>query len=194
MTSRNVFRTCYLSAPSADVDITTTVATGALATGGQQFVAIFARYLDNNNLYVGRLAFNTNQTLTLVVQRRVAGVQVDLASATVPGTHAVWRFFKIRFQVSGSTLRAKAWQDGTTEPANWQVTGTDTSLTQPGSVGVRTLLNTTNTNTLPVSAAYEDFTVADWQTFTVTRSVNGVAKSHSAGEAVNIANPAFTSL
>ena len=42
-----------------------------------------------------------------------------------------------RFQVSGSTLKVKIWDDGSSEPAGWDVTDTDTDLTS-GKVGIVT--------------------------------------------------------
>src|SRR2546421_7725754 len=36
--------------------------------------------------------------------------------------------YTVRFRVVGTTLYARVWQTGTTEPASWQVTVTDSSL------------------------------------------------------------------
>jgi hypothetical protein len=54
---------------------------------------------------------------------------------------------------------------------------------------VRSVLGSGNTNTLPFTFAYDNFQLTDPQTLTVTRSVNGVTKSHSAGADVRLANP-----
>lgn len=39
---------------------------------------------------------------------------------------------KVRFRVVGSTIQAKVWSVGTTEPAGWSLEATDTSVTDPG--------------------------------------------------------------
>jgi hypothetical protein len=39
---------------------------------------------------------------------------------------------RIRFRVEGSTVSVKVWTDGTAEPANWELTATDSSITSPG--------------------------------------------------------------
>ena len=193
-TSINVSRYSVIAAPSADVDVVVSAATSVLATGGPHYVGAVARYTDTNNLYYGRIAFNTDQTLTLVIQKRVAGAQTDLTTVTVPGTHAAGTFFKIRLQVTGTTLRAKAWPVSGTEPVAWQATVTDSSLTTAGSVGVRSILSSANTNTLPVTASFDDFNVINPQTFTVTRSINGVVKSHAVGQAISLANPVYVAM
>jgi len=78
------------------------------------------------------------------------------------------------------------------------ITSTDTSM----SVGVDTVLWTTDAGSLPfdVRVAGEVMTVTavtgatSPQTFTVTRSVNGVVKAHGAGEPVRLATPAYYGL
>jgi hypothetical protein len=184
----NTNRFTLIPSPTADVDLQMDVATNALATGGPHYTHLVARATDVNNHYVARIAFNPDQTLTLVLEKRVGGVQTDLATVPIPGTHAAFSFFTLRFQVQGSTLRAKAWPRGQVEPP-WQATATDSSLTAAGSVGVRSILDGANTNVLPVLFTHAIFQLLNPQTFTVTRSINSVVKSHSAGEDVRLAYP-----
>ncbi|MFJ6935683.1 poly-gamma-glutamate hydrolase family protein [Streptomyces sp. NPDC101132] len=181
LTSINTSRYCTISAPSADVDISATVSTDKLASGGGHFMQLVARWADASNTYLARLEFSTTQTVILTLRKRVAGTETLLVQHTTDLTHAAGRRFAIRLQVSGSTLRAKAWLDGTYEPPAWQLETTDTSLTAAGSVGVRSILSSTNTNVLPVTASWGDFRLrSDRQRVFVTRSANGVSKSHSA--------------
>ena len=192
--SVNSSRYTLVAAPSADVDLRVEVATSALATGGPQYAHLAARHADVNNNYCARVAFNTDQTLTLVLQRRVGGSQVDLTSLVVPGTHAASTFFVLRFQVKGAVLRAKCWQLAEVEPGPWQVTVTDSSHSAPGQVGVRSTLDSTNTNVLPVAYSYDDFQLVNVQTMTVTRSINGVTKAQTAGTDIRLANPTYLAL
>jgi hypothetical protein len=194
MTSVNVSRYSVIAAPSADVDVVVSAATSALATGASHFVGPVARYLDGNNSYYARLAFNTSQTCTLVLQKRVGGTQSDLTSATVPGTHVANSLFRIRFQVIGTTLRAKAWLAIDPEPVAWQVSTTDSDLTAAGSIGVRSILASGNTNTLPVTVFYDNFALLNPQTFTVTRGINGITKPHSIGQPISLANPVYVAM
>jgi hypothetical protein len=150
--------------------------------------------LDSNNLYYARVAFGSNQALTLVLQKRVGGSQTDIASQAIPGTHAVGAKFSIRFNTSGSTLRAKAWPVAEKEPANWQITTTDTALTSAGSVGVRTIVSSISTAPLPITFSVDDFRVFNRQRFSTVRSVNDVVKTHSPGDAVKLARSAIVAL
>lgn len=194
LTSINVSRYCVTTSPSADTDLRVEVASSVLATGGPHYLHLVARYVDVNNLYAARIAFNTDQTLTLVIQKRVAGAQTDLTTVTVPGTHAAGTFFALRFQVQGQVLRARAWPLTDVEPGVWYATATDSSLSAAGSVGVRSILSSANTNTLPVTATYDNLRLTNVQTLTVTRSINGVVKAHSAGEDVRLASPTILPL
>jgi hypothetical protein len=186
--SVNVSRFSVVPSPSVDVDVRVSVATAALATGDSQYAMILARYADANNTYGARVDFRTDQTLRLVIQKRVGGAQSDLSTTTVSGTHAAGTFFTIRLQVKGARLRAKVWATGEAEP-DWQSTVTDGALSAAGSVGVRSVLGSGNTNTLPLVFTYDNFQLTDPQTLTVTRSVNGVTKAHAAGADVRLATP-----
>jgi hypothetical protein len=190
----NTNRFTLVPSPTADVDLQMDVATSALATGGPQYTHLIARATDVNNHYNARIAFNADQSLTLVLEKRVGGAQTDLATVPIPGTHAAGAYFTLRFQVQGSTLRAKAWPRGQVEPPIWQATATDTSQTAAGSIGVRSILDGANTNTLPVLFTHAVFQLLNPQTFTVTRSINGVIKAHSAGEDVRLASPTILAL
>ncbi|MGW4670069.1 hypothetical protein [Streptomyces sp. NPDC004324] len=195
LTSTNISRYVVTPAPSADVDLRVEASSSVLATGGPHYVHLVARYLDANNNYMARIAFNTDQTLSLTIQKRVAGVQTDIANLVVPGTHAANTFFGLRFQVQGSMLRARAWPLTGAEPGVWQATAIDGALTDAGQVGTRSILSSINTNTLPVSVAYDNLRLVNVQTFNnVTRSVNGVVKSHPAGDDVRLAYPTYLAL
>lgn len=193
--STRTSRITYIPAPSADLTVQGSFATDALATGDPHYGAVMARYQSSNgDRYLARLQFNTNQTLTLGIVKQVAGVQTVLGGGTVPGTHAAGRYFTVKFSLVGASLSAKAWQVGTDEPDDWQVTATDSSIGAAGAVGFRTIITGSNTNTLPLNFLHSEIEVTDVQTFTVVRAQNGVTKAQAAGEAVNIANPAITSL
>ncbi|MFD4786602.1 hypothetical protein ACFWN1_05870 [Streptomyces sp. NPDC058459] len=193
--SINISRWALLASPMADVDLVVSASTSVLAAGGPHYVGLVARAADVNNLYYARLAFNTDQTVTLVLQRRIAAGQTDLASATMAGAHAANTPWRMRFQVQGSTLRARAWRASDPEPASaWHVVATDTSLTAAGSIGVRTILSSANTNTLPVVAFYDDVALLNLQKFTVTRAVNGIVKAQNLGADLRLAHTAWVAL
>jgi hypothetical protein len=186
--SINVSRQATIPWGSPDFDIKAMMATPVLATGGSHFLHLVGRQTDSSNYYMTRLAFNTDQTLTVTIRKRVANTEtaIGTVSPNVTGnfTHAANRFFYMRFNVTGSTLSVKLWQVGQAEPDGWALQVTDTSLTAAGSIGLRSILSSVNTNTLPVVFAYDDFQQISPQSFSVTRSVNGVVKSQTAGSPV----------
>jgi parallel beta helix pectate lyase-like protein/uncharacterized protein DUF1565 len=79
--------------------------------------------------------------------RRVGNVETVLTSATHPTLQVTpGQTMTVRLRVSGqgtTTLQAKAWAAGTTEPAAWWLTATDTttSLQSAGSPGLYTYSN-----------------------------------------------------
>jgi hypothetical protein len=72
-------------------------------------------------------------TSTIKLQKFVNSVVTDLASFTFTQDTSAQR---VKFQVQGSTIRAKVWAVGSNEPASWSVTATDTAITGAGVVQV----------------------------------------------------------
>lgn len=130
-------------------------------------------------------------TVQLALISRLANVNTTIVAATTaPGlVHAAGTQFRVRAQVIGDLFQAKVWLASGAEPASWLVSGSASSITAAGRVGVRSLLSTGNTNTLPVGVKFDDIAVTNPQTFAVSRSVNGVVKAHSAGAPVSLYAP-----
>ncbi|MBX9392286.1 hypothetical protein K4749_01395 [Streptomyces sp. TRM72054] len=189
----NVRRISLLTAPSATFDIYADTTTSATATGGSLFSMVAARYTDVNNQYFTRLEFTTANAITMTIRERVSGVETQLGTYSVPFTHTPGSYVRIRFQGAGTTLRARVWQVGSAEPDLWHITVTDSSLSSAGSVGLWSIAASANTNVNPV-ISFDNFDLINPQTFTVTRSVNGVTKAHAAGTDVRLAQPARAAL
>lgn len=187
----NSSRFCLLTAATPVFDFAATVETDVLAAGGPHYPQLVARYADSSNYYSARLAFNTDQSVTLSIRKRVGGSESELASHDLPGvSHAAGRQFSVRFWGNGSTLRARAWlASGPEQELTWLLEAADTDLTAAGSLGLRSILSSANTNPLPVNVTYDDLTVYNPQVMTVTRSQNGIVKPHPAGTDVRLAQP-----
>lgn len=79
-------------------------------------------------------AFN-GPTQTYQFQKYVAGALTNLNSAvSFAPTANAWYY--LRFRVNGTTLSAKLWVDGDSEPSAWTMTLTDSSISAAGWVGV----------------------------------------------------------
>jgi hypothetical protein len=188
-------RRTSITATQADFDVYADITTSALATGDSLYGAVTGRMENSDNMYMARLQFTTSNTIILAIRKLVAGTQSTVGSqVTLSNTHVAGTFIRVRFQVIGSALKAKAWLATDLEPGAWMASGSDSSISQAHSIGTRSIRVTGNTNAASVEIRYDNFEVVSPQTFTVTRSVNGVTKSHSAGADVRLAYPSILDL
>ncbi|MFE6223335.1 hypothetical protein [Streptomyces sp. NPDC057854] len=193
LTTVNVSRRTTVAAAYRDVAMSVSLSPSAVATGGSIFGGLVARVVDVDSLYYARVEFTPAGTVILALRERAAGVESTLATVTTPYTYTAGAALRLRFEVRGSTLRARVWPAADIEPGVWHVTATDTTLTVAGSVGCRSILATGNTNTAP-TVRYDDLLMDTPQRATVVRAVNGVAKSHTAGSAVQLFQPMIVAL
>jgi hypothetical protein len=188
ISTKNVYRVTSLNTLALpDADLMVSVRLPSTPTGD----GIYTYYLARANVaadtfYFARLYFQTNGWVELTLRKRTP-TETALATSPVQLAFVAGKSYRLRFQVLGSTLRAKAWALPDIEPADWHVTATDTSITAAGAVGLRTYASTSNTNTSPL-VVFDDLKVGP-QRFGVTRSVNGVVKAQSAATEVRMANP-----
>jgi hypothetical protein len=106
--------------------------------GGASFVSLGTRMV-GSSLYETILYYAPDGTVTLILAAIVNGNETDLAYSTLPGTFTAGTSLTVRMETSGSgttTLGAKAWRTGTTEPAAWQVTATDSTSSLQTAGGV----------------------------------------------------------
>lgn len=143
---------------TTDTDITMKVSTTVTATGGYISAGAIARYIDVLNYYSFRVHFNTDNSVSALVQKIFTGAVTDIGVETPTGeTYAPNDVFSVRVQVEDENLRMKVWADGDPEPAAWLIEVTDSDLSGDGRVGTRSILSPDNTNTFPVTTEYDDF-------------------------------------
>jgi hypothetical protein len=194
MTSLNTSRRSTITQPYASVDMRADIGSSQVATGGVIVGSLMQRIVDGNNMYLARLEFRATGGVWLMIRRRLSGVETTLGSTIqVATSYTAGQMFRVRFETTGTTLRARAWAASAVEPAAWQISVTDASFSAAGTCGMRSITETGNTNASP-SLLYDTFQITNDQRFTVTRSVNGVIKPHAAGTSIDVANPALTSL
>ncbi len=112
------------TATNADV-----LVTGSTNKFSNSNIGAVLRWTDTNNWYKAYIDGSN-----LVVQKRVKGNFTTLKTFKFAATGG--KSYTIRFDVVGSTLSAKVWLTGTTEPSSWMITVNDTSLTS-GFCGMR---------------------------------------------------------
>ncbi|WNB85078.1 PKD domain-containing protein [Cellulomonas sp. ATA003] len=140
---------------STDTDLTLDVALDKKATGGGTYVSVLGRRVGSAGDYRARLKVQPSGSVTLIAGRG----ETALKAVTLPGvTYAAGTELSIRLQVTGTsptTVRAKAWKRGTTEPSAWQVSATDSTpnLQKPGGIATSTYVSGSASNA-PVTASF----------------------------------------
>src|SRR5258708_6406408 len=94
---------------------------GSQSSFGKTSLGAALRWTDTKDWY--KAYFDGSQ---LVVEKRVNGTSTILGTAPFSATAGT--SYTLRFRVVGSTLCAKIWQTDNTEPVNWTLTITDSSL------------------------------------------------------------------
>ncbi|MCK2035589.1 PKD domain-containing protein [Microbacterium sp. SSW1-49] len=149
------------STPSANTEERYTVAFNQPSTGGGYYFSAIGRQIDSANDYRAKFRVAANGTVALWLTKTVAGTETVLASTTVSGLTVTGPdSLNVRFQVTGTnatTLKAKVWRTGTTEPTAWASTITDSTavLQAPGYVGVNSYLSSSAT-TVPLVYSYDN--------------------------------------
>jgi len=90
------------------------------------------RWTDGNNWYKAYI-----DGANLVIQKKVNGSTTILNETAFVAQAGI--SYTLRFSVVGSTLSAKVWQTGSSEPGNWMATATDSTF-QSGYCGLRILV------------------------------------------------------
>jgi hypothetical protein len=152
-----------LGASALDVELSFRFATDRLAVGGNQFVYGVARRVSTSSEYRIKVRLPVNGQVLVQASSVTANAETALgAEVLVPGlSHTAGGFIRVRAQVSGTnptTLRIRAWADGTVEPTTWQysVTNSTAGLQAPGPVGVRAYMSSAITNG-PALFTFDDF-------------------------------------
>lgn len=139
------FQTAFMTTPVLDFDVAVKFQNPNLATAGPTTVYTLGRVQDSNNLLRFGLVFNTDKSLSWVIESMLAGTPTTLASGSVVGMqHDVNAIYWVRGQGYGSKLRVKTWQDGIATVDEWNGSGIDLVWRgTPGGVGVGVLFSGT---------------------------------------------------
>jgi hypothetical protein len=148
------------AASAADVDERIRVAWDKPATGTGALIplTLLARFQNSLNHYQGRLIQTPAGSVQVQIVKTVGGTNTSLAGPIqIAASSPAGAFWWLRLQVSGTTLRIRAWQDGTSEPGTWSSTATDGAPLPTGAVGVAAQSYAGSTATPTIS--YDDYDV-----------------------------------
>lgn len=169
--SVNVPRHSIVGSNLRDVDITIgQIFNGVVPAGAPIQVGLLARWTDSSNYLFARLFLLDDDSALINLVAVVGGAETTTSNIAVDDITASSTRIAMRFQVEGTSLRARAWDNTTTEPTGWQVELEHTGLDY-GAVGIRSLLQSGNTNTPPVIFTYDRFRCAISEWFDITGDV-----------------------
>lgn len=191
-TSRKSF--AGIGAGFDDCEIKVKVTIPVVALTDSIDVAIMFRYVNVQNYYHVVLHCHDTGLAEVRLRKLVGAVFTTLVISDHSMSYGAGDTFWLHASMIGSTLRGRAWNATGSEPPGWHAETTDTDL-PTGGVGLRSNLQASNTNTLPVVIAWDDFEIVNPQSFTITQTpVNGVTKTIAAGSDVRHADPSFWAL
>ena len=159
-------RSAVLTTVSArDVDLSFRATTDKAAAGSSQWLSGIARRINATNAYWAFMRFAPGGGVYVQASTLINNVETAVApEVRVTGLTATpGAFIRMRAQISGAsptTIRIRAWADGTTEPTTWNYTATNSAaaLQVAGAVGLRTYIGSATTNA-PVTATFDDLQV-----------------------------------
>jgi hypothetical protein len=152
-------RSAFLLTGLTDMDITVQIVVPVTPTGASVDSGIFIRNTAAAG-YFARVRLNTGGTATLSIQHRTAGGvlspltdEVQIPDFTISASND----FKVRATISGSRIRARAWESADAEPQSWLVEARDVIYTS-GGVGLFAIRNSGNTNGV-FTVSFDNFIV-----------------------------------
>ncbi|MBB5129807.1 hypothetical protein FHS32_006601 [Streptomyces albaduncus] len=145
MTTANSSRHTSLIDDITDLDARLSWSLDKMPAGNASSLALSFAYTSTNSQYRARLSILTTGTVQLILERESGGSTTTIGALTTVGTgYAVGDVWHIRAQRAGTTLRCRAWKDGTTEPTTWVHEVVDATLSA-GRIGVRGLASSGST-------------------------------------------------
>jgi PKD repeat protein len=154
-------KTSSLSSFSASAtDLLVGFSTDQAPTGGGVYISAIGRDVGTTN-YQARVWLQANGAVQL--QLLQGGTAIQLVNITGL-SYTAGSVLQLRLQVFGTsptTVRARVWASGQTEPSAWQASATDSTaaLQTTGSVGLRSYISGTAT-TVPVTTRFSGFLVS----------------------------------
>ncbi|MFE7347532.1 hypothetical protein [Streptomyces fimicarius] len=145
MTADNSSRYTSLVNDITDLDARLSWSLNVMPAGNASSLALSFAYTSTTSHYRARLSVLTTGTVQLILECQTPSGTTTLGALTTVGTgYVVGDVWHIRAQRTGTTLRCRAWKDGTTEPSTWVHNVVDATL-GAGRIGVRGLASTGST-------------------------------------------------
>jgi CSLREA domain-containing protein len=151
-------RQARLAVGTKDIWVTGRVSVDKLPVGGNTFGYILAR-ADATTAYRAAIKVTPNGNVLVAIKKVVDGAESAVVTET--GTGIVLlpdANLRYRFEVVGTDLRFKVWEGGTTEPAEWNASGTDGAIGQAAAAGFAGYTGSGVSNG-PITWSFDDLSV-----------------------------------
>jgi CSLREA domain-containing protein len=151
-------REARLALNTADVNIAGQLSFDRLPAAGNTFAYVVAR-ADATNAYRATVRVVTSGAAFVKLTKVIANTQSDVAAEVNTGvTTTAGGSLGFRLRIVGGHLRFRVWNTTGAEPATWNTEARDTSITAPGSVGLRAYTGTAVPNGR-IQVAFDNFKV-----------------------------------
>lgn len=162
----NSARETYMGTASWKAPIVVgTIAPGVVATGASIQVDVTVRRQDASNMYLGIVNFATGGLVNALCAQRVAGSNSQIGASSPSLSYNSASVIGVAASVMGDTVYMTIWDTANptvqVSTSGAAVGGSAATLTPSAPVGVRAILLTGNTNTLPVTVRIDDLAVSD---------------------------------
>jgi hypothetical protein len=145
VTADNASRHTSLIDNITDLDARLSWSLDVMPTGNASSLALSFAYTSATSQYRARLSVLTTGVVQLALELQTSSGTTTLGAAVQVATgYTLGDVWHIRAQRVGTTLRCRAWKDGTTEPSTWVHEVTDATL-GAGRIGVRCIASTGST-------------------------------------------------
>ncbi|WP_240503046.1 NlpC/P60 family protein [Streptomyces prasinopilosus] len=145
MTAVNASRHTSLVDDITDLDARLSWSLDKTPTGNASSLALSFAYTSSTSQYRARMSVLTTGAVQLILECQTPSGTTTIGAATQLGTgYVVGDVWHIRAQRIGTTIRCRAWKDGTPEPTTWTHEVVDATL-GAGRIGVRGIATTGST-------------------------------------------------
>jgi hypothetical protein len=159
LSSVSVSRNTTLAVDQPDFDLTIDFKFAATPTGASVVPGAVARRTTGATQYIAQVLIGTDNTVQIQLLKDIDGTFTTLDGPDLVSiTHSVNKRYRLQFVGVGTSLSAKVWDADGTEPDSFQVTATDSDITDAGGVGCRSFVSTGNTNSSP-TVQYDNVTL-----------------------------------
>ncbi|MFT3970694.1 MAG: PKD domain-containing protein [Micropruina sp.] len=137
---------------TTESDVSLSIGPDKVATGGGQYISVIGRRISTTADYRAKVQITSTGAVNLWLTRMSSGTETNLIGGVVSGlTYSAGERLEVRLQVTGTsptTLKAKVWKSGGTEPTAWTRTATDSTsgFQSAGWVAVYYYVSSSSTN------------------------------------------------